>query len=237
MPLHFRIASSVWLVSYLRAVARTNQPSAALSPPPKYYSDLSKIDKIELAQVLIQLEELVFMADEIAGEFPRIQRRWDQYYGQPGHSTAAELAKELSKVVDAATILDRAIYRLLVNHQACSDEMNWIFGYRTCSPHSHAVPYIRHTLSRFRNALIIGHPKGCDDEEFGEIFVESSHNDFQIGKELFPTWVGETRARVSAWISKRGCGAEGYVMSVVPAGAAVSGTERRSSGGWTDFMK
>jgi hypothetical protein len=59
------------LVGVVPARCRPQEPTAPPhSPPPKYYSDLSKIDKIELAQVLIHLEELVFMADEIAGNSP-----------------------------------------------------------------------------------------------------------------------------------------------------------------------
>jgi hypothetical protein len=157
------------------------------------------MDKIELAQVLSRLEELVFIADEIAAELLQIERPWNQYYSQPGHPTAAELVKGLGKVIDAVTTLDHAIDRLLVNHQVCSDELDWIFGYRRCSPHLHAVPYTQHRLSQFRDRLIFIHPEGCDDEERAEICVWSSFNEFLICKELFPTWVGETRARASAW--------------------------------------
>ena len=114
MLLHFRIARAFGgCRACALSPAGTNRlPHSLLHP--KYYSDLSKIDKIELAHVLIRLEELVFMAEEIEGEFPQIERRWNEYYSKPAHSTAAELAKALSKLIDAATTLDRNICRFLV---------------------------------------------------------------------------------------------------------------------------
>jgi hypothetical protein len=195
--------SSTWLVSRLRAVARRSRPAAELALPPQYHSQQSRI---ELRQVLMHLEELLdCLADEIVAEISQIQRCWDRYYGRPGRSTAAELVKRLGTAIDDAGTLDRAIRgdasSLLVNHQACSDEKEWIIGFRACSPHSHAVPCLQRGLNRFRNEMLMAWAEERDDAESREIFdtMWSSFDEFQIGKELFRTWLGETRARAKAF--------------------------------------
>src|SRR5262249_50631277 len=112
----------------------------------------------------------------------------------------------LSRAFEDATALDQAIYgersRLIGDYRGFADEIEWLIGFRACSPHSHVVPHLQWSLSRFRDEMISARDEECDDEEsFKEILecMWSKLDAFQESKREFGAWVEETRLRTKAF--------------------------------------
>src|SRR5262249_54076079 len=103
------------------------------------------------------------------------------------------------------TTLDRAIHgeasRLIANYRTYSDEIDWLIGFRTHSPHSHAVPYLQGSLVRFRDEMILAREDDCDDAESFKKILENMWSKLdasQNSRQDFRTWVGKTRVQTSA---------------------------------------
>jgi hypothetical protein len=197
-------ASGTRLVSRLKAVvAGGDAPSTAVDLPPQCYSWEGKV---ELIRVIGYLEELLdCLADDIVAEISQIQRCWDRYYGEHTVSTATALIDWLSRAFKDATALDRAIYgehsRLIGNYRAFTDEIDWLLGFRACSPHSHAVPYLHWSLNRFRDEMVSARDDECEDEESFKAILEgmwSKLDAFQASKREYGAWVDKTRLRTNA---------------------------------------
>jgi hypothetical protein len=219
----------------LKAVVATGHaPSAAVDVPPQCYSCQGKV---ELIRVVAYLEELLdCLADDIAAQISQIQRCWDRYYGEHTVSTASALIERLGRAFEDATALDQAICgehaRLIGNYQAFADEIQWLIGFRACSPHSHVVPHLKRSLSRFRDEMVSARDEECDDEEsFKEILegMWSKLDAFQESKREFGVWVEECRLRTKAFRMALAGGAAHAVhqtadeQRMLPNGARASG--------------
>jgi hypothetical protein len=198
--------SGTRLASCLRAVAGKSRGETVALDPPSYCR--TQGSRAQLIQVLTYLDELLdCLADEIVVETSRIQRCWDRFYGQPKASSAAQLTDSLRVAIDDVTTLDCAIDieagNFLTNYRSCTDELEWIFGFRAYAPYSHAVPYLQRSLKHFQTQMVALKPDECDDPEVFELTRDSicsgpTLTGFLTGKQAFHTWVGETRARNGA---------------------------------------